>query len=137
MFLAAKIAIATAWKIYVIDIALMKRKRMWLMLNEKIPSVLRENNPFLIKCGPPGLPICRSLIHRVVFIDDRRRVPVSFFSPLCFVPTLASCFCSALYNPPPFFYCNPDPPGHILGNMVPHLSKRYYCHQHYFIVIML
>lgn len=47
MFLAAKIAIATAWKIPVIDLALMKRKLTWIMLHETMVSVLRDKqSPF-------------------------------------------------------------------------------------------
>lgn len=40
MFLVPKIAIATAWKSPVIVLALMKCKLTWIMLNEKIVSVL-------------------------------------------------------------------------------------------------
>lgn len=44
MFLAAKTAIATAGKSLVINLALMKRKLIWIMLNEKIVSVLRDKH---------------------------------------------------------------------------------------------
>ena len=42
MFLAAKIAIATALKCPVIDMALMKRKLTWIMLNKKVVSISQD-----------------------------------------------------------------------------------------------
>lgn len=42
IFLAAKIAVATAWKSPVIDLALLKCKLSWIMLNEKLVSVLPD-----------------------------------------------------------------------------------------------
>lgn len=42
IFLAAKIAVAMAWKSPVIDLALLKCKLTWIMLNEKLVSVLQD-----------------------------------------------------------------------------------------------
>lgn len=49
IFLAAKITIATSWKSPVIDIAFMKHKLTWIMLNEKILSSLREKQFLFIE----------------------------------------------------------------------------------------
>lgn len=54
-FLAAKISIATAWKSPVIDLALMKRKLTWIMLHEKLVSVLRDKQPLFEKVWTPWL----------------------------------------------------------------------------------
>lgn len=40
MFLMAKIAIETAWKKKVVDLASMKRKLTWIMTYEKLVSIL-------------------------------------------------------------------------------------------------
>lgn len=73
MYLMAKIAIVTVRKSPVIDIyiALVKRKLMWIMLNEKIVSVFRDKNPFFTKYGPLGLLIYRSRINESDFMDDQ------------------------------------------------------------------
>lgn len=75
MFLAAEIAIVTACKSPVIDIALMKRKLTWIMLNEKFVSVLQDKQPLFIKYGPSGLLTYRSVMYRVEFTDDCQRIP--------------------------------------------------------------
>lgn len=55
MILPAKIAIVTAWKSHFIDIALLKRKLMWIMLNEKNVSVLQDKQPLFDKIWSPWL----------------------------------------------------------------------------------
>lgn len=55
IFLAAKIAIASAWKSPIVDIALMKRKLGWIMLNEKIVSILNDKQPLFEKIWSPWL----------------------------------------------------------------------------------
>lgn len=49
MFLAAKMAIATAQKSPMVDLALLKHKLTWIMLNEKIVSVLRDKQALFNK----------------------------------------------------------------------------------------
>lgn len=53
IILQAKIAIVPAWKNPTIDIALMKRKLTWIMLNEKILRVLRDKQPLFEKIWSP------------------------------------------------------------------------------------
>lgn len=55
MFLAAKIAIAAAWKSPVIDMAIIKCKLTWIMLNEKIVNILRDKQSPFDKTWSPWL----------------------------------------------------------------------------------
>lgn len=59
MFLSAKIAIASAWKSPAIDIALLKRKLSWIMLNEKIVSVLRDRQAVFDRVWSPWIDYLR------------------------------------------------------------------------------
>lgn len=59
--LAAKIAIAMTWKSPVIDLSMLKRKFTWIMLIEKIVSVLQDKQSFFKKNGIHGSHICHCL----------------------------------------------------------------------------
>lgn len=53
MFLAAKIASASTWKSPMIDLVLMKQKLSWIMLHEKLVSVLQNTQSLFERVWTP------------------------------------------------------------------------------------
>lgn len=55
MFLGAKITIATEWKGPVVDLAVMKQKWTWIMLNKKLGSILKDQSSRFDRVGDPWI----------------------------------------------------------------------------------